>query len=82
MFHGPEFNAPAALADLKRAAARGLAETRDIIRRYKAASRDIQRTMSQSRRLREQSAALRAALESLNPDSSLGPLLHGRPESA
>jgi hypothetical protein len=82
MFHGPEFNAPAALADLKLAAARNLANTRDIIRQYEAASRDIQRTMRQSRRLREQSAALRAVLESLNPDSSLGPLLHGQPECA
>ena len=82
MFDGPEFNASAASVDLRQAASRTFADTREIIRRYKAASRDIQRTMSQSRRLREQSAALRAALESLNPDSSLGPLLHGRPESA
>ena len=82
MFDGPEFNAPAALADLKRAASGSLAQTRDIIRQYEAASRDIQRTMRRSRRLREESAALRAALESLNPDSSLGPLLHGPLESA
>jgi len=82
MFDGSHSDAPAASVDLKQAATRTVADTREIIRRYKAASRDIQRTMSQSRRLRQESAALRAALESLNPDSSLGPLLHGRPESA
>ena len=70
MFDGPEFNAPPALADLKQAVGRSLAETREIIRRYEAASRDFQRTMSQSRQLREESAALKAALESMNPDGA------------
>jgi hypothetical protein len=82
MFDGPEFNAPAALADLKRAASGSLAQTRDIIRQYEAASRDIQRTMRRSRRLREESAALRAALESMNPDGALARVLPRRPESA
>jgi len=82
MFDGPEFNAPAALAGLRLAAARNLAEARDITRQCEAASRDIQRTMHRSRRLREESAALWAALESMNPDSALPRVLPRRPESA
>jgi hypothetical protein len=79
MFDGFERNASVAL---KQAASRSLAETRDIIRQYEAASRAIQRAMSQSRRLREESAALRAALESMNPDGAHPRVLPRRPECA
>jgi len=82
MFDGSERNAPAALADLKQTANRSLAETRDIIRQYEAASRDIRRTIRRSRRLREESAALRAALECMNPDASALRVLPRRPQSS
>ena len=82
MFDGSERNTPETLADLKQAAASSLAETHEIIRRYKAASRALQRTMSRSSQLREESAALRAAIERVNPDGALPGVRPRRLESS
>jgi hypothetical protein len=51
------------LAALRLAAQQTRSESRDIIRRYEAARRDLHATLLRSRRLREEAAALRAELE-------------------
>ena len=51
------------LAALRLAAQQARSESRDIIRRYEAARRDLHATLLRSRRLREETAALRAELE-------------------
>ena len=51
------------LSALRRAAQQTRSESRDIIRRYEAARRDLHATLLRSRRLREETAALRAELE-------------------
>jgi hypothetical protein len=51
------------LAALRLAAQQTQSESRDIIRQYEAARRDLHATLLRSRRLREESAALRAELE-------------------
>jgi len=71
MLDNSEHQAAPALGDLMQAASRSLDETRDIVRRYEAASRDLRHTISRSKQLREESAALRAALESMTPGAAL-----------
>ena len=51
------------LAALRLAAQQARSESRNIIRRYEAARRDLHATLLRSRRLREASAALRAELD-------------------
>ena len=51
------------LAALRQAVRETQSDSRDIIRRYEAARRDLHATLLRSRRLREESAALRAELE-------------------
>jgi len=51
------------LAALRRAAQQTRSESHDIIRQYEAARRDLHATLLRSRRLRQETAALRAELE-------------------
>jgi hypothetical protein len=51
-----------ALAPIKQAVHTTLSDSRDILRRYEAARRDLHEALRRNKRLREESAALMAEL--------------------